>query len=134
LEALGGDPFNMTVGALRLARKANAVAQLHGVTANLMWQHVDGRAEIVAITNGVHRPTWVDPAILDSVGEDDALWAAHQQNKEALLDLVERRTGTRLRADRLLIGFARRAVTYKRPTLIFSNEEKIGPLLEDGRL
>ncbi len=135
LKALGGDPFNMTVGALRLARKANAVAQLHGVTANLMWRHVEDGAEIVAITNGVHRPTWVDPALSVAAGVGgDALWTAHQQNKEQLLDLVERRTGTRLRADRLLIGFARRAVVYKRPTLIFSDEERIGPLLESGQL
>jgi starch phosphorylase len=135
LEALGGRPFNMTVGGLRLARKANAVAQLHGVTANLMWQHVDGRAEIIGITNGVHRPTWVDEAVSDADDADDeTLWTAHQENKEALLDLIEGRTGTRLQADRLLIGFARRAVTYKRPTLIFTDEERIAPLLEEGRL
>jgi starch phosphorylase len=133
LEAIGGDPFNMTVGGLRLARKANAVAQLHGVTANLMWRHVDDRAEIVAITNGVHRPTWVSDDVANAA-DGDALWAAHQANKEQLLDLIEERTGTRLRADRLLIGFARRAVVYKRPTLIFTDEEKVGPLLEDGRL
>src|SRR4030095_13497704 len=30
LRAIGGDPFNMTVAGLRLARRANAVAQLHG--------------------------------------------------------------------------------------------------------
>ena len=134
LEALGGDPFNMTVGGLCLARKANAVAQLHGMTANLMWRHVDDRAEIVAITNGVHRPTWVSDAVDKAADDPEALWAAHQENKEELLDLIEKRTGTRLRADRLLIGFARRAVVYKRPTLIFTDEEKVGPLLEDGRL
>jgi starch phosphorylase len=133
LEAIGGDPFNMTVGGLRLARKANAVAQLHGVTAQLMWRHVEDGAEIAAITNGVHHPTWVDPAIT-AAADGDALWARHQENKEALLDLVERRTGTRLRADALLIGFARRAVTYKRPTLIFTEEERIAPLLESGKL
>ncbi|MEP0548834.1 MAG: alpha-glucan family phosphorylase [Rhodothermales bacterium] len=134
LKALGGEPFNMTVGGLRLARKANAVAQLHGVTAQLMWRHVEDGAEIAAITNGVHHPTWVDSEITAAADDADALWAQHQQNKEALLDLVERRTGTRLRADRLLIGFARRAVTYKRPTLIFTEEERIAPLLESGKL
>ena len=40
LEDLGGQPFNMTVGALRLSRKSNAVARLHGKTANKMWVHV----------------------------------------------------------------------------------------------
>lgn len=133
LEALGGDPFNMTVGALRLARKANAVAQLHGVTANQMWKHVDERAEIIAITNGIHRPTWVDDAMLEAADGGD-VWAAHQRNKQQLIDLVAERTGTQFDPERLLIGFARRAVTYKRPALIFSEEARIAPLLEEGRL
>ena len=43
MREIGGDPFNMTVAGLRLARSANAVAQLHGETARAMWAHVDGR-------------------------------------------------------------------------------------------
>lgn len=135
LVEIGGEPFNMTVGALRLARKANAVAQLHGETANRMWAHVRGRAAIIAITNGVHRGTWVDPAIDEALGgTDDQLWAAHQQNKLWLIDFVAARTGVRLHPERLLIGFARRAVTYKRANLIFENEEMIRSLLVAGKL
>ncbi len=44
LAEIGGDPFNMTVAGLRLARLANAVAQLHGETARAMWAHVKGAA------------------------------------------------------------------------------------------
>jgi starch phosphorylase len=136
LEAVGGSPFNMTVGALRLSRRANAVAQLHAETARGMWAHVDGGAPIHGITNGIHVPTWVDPAMLDAAasGSDDDLWEAHQANKQRLIDLVAERTGTRLRADRLLIGFARRAVAYKRPTLLFEDDETLRPLLEQGRI
>ncbi len=136
LEALGGAPFNMTVGALRAARAANAVAQLHGETARDMWKDVEGAPRIGAITNGIHVPTWVDPAVLDAAesGTDDALWAAHQANKRALIALVEAATGTRLAEDRLLVGFGRRAVGYKRPGLIFEDDAVIGPLLRDGRL
>ena len=46
-----------------VARRANAVAVLHAETANDMWKHVDGRCEIVAITNCIHTPTWVDARI-----------------------------------------------------------------------
>ena len=136
LEALGGSPFNMTVGALRTARAANAVAQLHGETARDMWKGIDGAPRIGAITNGIHVPTWVDPAILDAAesGTDEALWDAHQANKRALIAHVEAATGTRLREDRLLVGFGRRAVGYKRPGLIFEDDATVGPLLREGRL
>jgi starch phosphorylase len=72
---IGGDPFNMTVAGLRLARRANAVAQLHGETARSMWASVDDAAPIIAITNGVHRGTWQDPRIAAAVDGDDGPFA-----------------------------------------------------------
>ena len=134
LAALGGRPFNMTVAALRLARRANAVAALHAQTANEMWSFVDGRAEILPITNGVHLDTWVDPEILAAARDGGDLWAAHLANKRALAALVAERTGQSLDPDNLIVGFARRAATYKRAPLVFEEEERIAGLLESGRL
>lgn len=131
LKKLGGDPFNMTVGALRLSRKSNAVAQLHGETANEMWSHVSGRSEIVAITNGVHHGTWVDPKMLEAAAADTDVWKPHMDNKKAFVKFVKNKTGVQLDANKLIIGFARRAVAYKRASLIFSNPRIIGPLLKD---
>ena len=96
LEALGGRPFNMTVAALKLAGRANAVAELHAQTANRMWDFVDGRPHILPITNGVHRPTWVDDAMLDAAETGGDLWGPHLENKRALADFVEERTGQTL--------------------------------------
>jgi len=56
LRVIGGNPFNMTVAALRLSRKTNGVAQLHAETANKMWEKVDGRSEIIGITNAIYAP------------------------------------------------------------------------------
>ena len=142
LVALGGRPFNMTVAALRLSRRANAVARLHGETANRMWTFVEDRPEIIAITNGVHVGTWADPAVLAAAesggasgGDADAdLWAAHLANKRALVDFVEGRTGQRLDPERLIVGFARRAAAYKRAPLVFEDEARLAPYLADGRL
>lgn len=131
LRKLGGDPFNMTVGALRLSRHSNAVAQLHGQTAQKMWAHVKNRSEIVPITNAIHLPTWVDPHMLKAAEKGEGLWEAHTANKRALLDFIADRTGQQLAADKLLIGFSRRAAPYKRADLIFTRPEVIGPLLED---
>ncbi|MCB9283557.1 MAG: alpha-glucan family phosphorylase [Lewinellaceae bacterium] len=134
LVKLGGDPFNMTVGALRLSRKSNAVAQLHGETANKMWAHVKNRSEIVAITNAIHLPTWVDSHMIQTAEKGGDLWAAHLKNKRALVQFVKDRTGVELLVDNLIIGFSRRAVPYKRSDLIFSKPEIIDPLLRDRKV
>jgi starch phosphorylase len=134
LVALGGSPFNMTVGALCLSKMSNAVAQLHGVTANKMWDHVEGRSEIKAITNAIHVPTWVDSGMLDAAESGRGIWERHQENKRNLVDFIRERTGAELDADKLLIGFSRRAAPYKRSDFIFSKPEVIEPLLKDQRL
>lgn len=135
LKQLGGSPFNMTVGALRLSRKANAVAQLHAVTANKMWQDVKDRAEIIGITNAIHRPTWVDNRIISAAKKDSSeIWKLHQENKKQLLAFIRERTGVKLKQDALLLGFSRRAVPYKRSDFIFSDRSKIDRLFKSGKL
>jgi starch phosphorylase len=134
LEELGGSPFNMTVGALRLSKIANGVAQLHGETSNKMWAHIDNRAEIIAITNAIHLPTWVDERIVDAAVAGDDVLGIHQENKQALVDFIEERNGAKLDPDKLIIGFSRRAAPYKRSDLIFTKPEVIEPYLADQRI
>ena len=129
---LGGEPFNMTVAGLRLARIANGVSRLHAETARSMWAGLAGIAPIIGITNGVHLGTWQDRCVAQARGAE--LWQAHQQCKAELIELVAARTSARLREDALLIGFARRAAPYKRGGFIFSQPEIIEPLLSSGRL
>jgi starch phosphorylase len=125
----GGDPFNMTIGALRLSKIANGVAQLHGETSNKMWAEVDKRADILAITNAIHLPTWVDNAMIRAAEDGSDLWEPHLQNKRALIDFVEAKNGVRLDEEKLIIGFSRRAAPYKRSDFIFSDLSIIEPLL-----
>lgn len=134
MERIGGEPFNMTVAGLRLSRISNGVAELHAVTANKMWKEVAGRSPIIAITNAIHTPTWVDERITRAYEENGDLWAVHQELKQELISFVRARTGVLLSADRLLIGFSRRAAPYKRSDLIFSQPERIEPYLESGRI
>ena len=53
-----GAQFDMTAFSLRLTSGANAVSQLHAVTANQTWHDVASH-EIHGVTNGIHTPTWV---------------------------------------------------------------------------
>ncbi len=131
LQQLGGTPFNMTVGALRLSRKSNAVAQLHGETAKKMWAHIEDASEIVPITNAIHLPTWVDPKMIKAAEKDGDLWKAHQKNKKKLIKFVKQRNGVSLDPEKLLIGFSRRSVPYKRSDLIFQKAKIIEPLLKN---
>jgi glycogen phosphorylase len=106
-----GDPnqFDMTAFSLRLTNGANAVSQLHARNANDTWRGIAPH-EILAITNGVHIPTWVggpvrelferylDADLDDLDGSTDAsrwwdrigripaaeLWEAHLRQKREL--------------------------------------------------
>lgn len=135
LKQLGGSPFNMTVGALRLSRKSNAVAQLHAVTANKMWKDVKDRSEIIGITNAIHISTWVDKRILKAANESTQLiWKLHQENKKKLIEFVRDRTGVKLNPNALILGFSRRAVPYKRSDFIFRDRSKVDKLFKSGNL
>ena len=113
-----GDPrqFDMTALSLRLSNAANAVSKLHSVTANNTWQGL-GDKQILAVTNGVHMPTWVGQPIgelfdrylgakLDNLDArngsdrfwertnqipDVELWSAHQRQKLELMIFARNR-------------------------------------------
>jgi starch phosphorylase len=132
LESLGGAPFNMTVGALRLCKIANGVAKLHEITANKMWSHLGNISSIIGITNAIHIPTWVDEKMLQYVQSSKDLWNRHMENKQDLIDFVYERNNIKLSKDKLLIGFSRRAAPYKRSDLIFTDERVISKLFDEG--
>jgi glycogen phosphorylase len=59
-----GETFCMTVLALKLSRRANAVSSLHGYVSRRMWAHlwpwrVEEEIPIGHITNGVHVRSWL---------------------------------------------------------------------------
>ncbi|WP_344369245.1 alpha-glucan family phosphorylase [Agromyces tropicus] len=61
--------FNMAMMGLRLAQHANGVSKLHGEVSrrmfNDLWPGFDADdVPITSVTNGVHAPTWTDPALL----------------------------------------------------------------------
>ena len=114
-----GEQFCMTVLALKLSRRANAVSALHGHVSRAMWTRLyPGKSEdtvpIGHITNGVHVPTWLAPQMfrlydrhlgtiwhehsgeahiwegIENV-EDGELWETHLALKLRLLEFVRER-------------------------------------------
>ncbi len=114
-----GETFCMTVLALRLSRRANAVSALHGEVSRAMWTGLfRGKQEddvpIGHITNGVHVPSWLAPQMfrlydrhlgtgwhlrsseakiwegIENV-DDGELWETHLNLKSRMLEFVRRR-------------------------------------------
>ncbi len=115
----GDELFCMTVLALRLSRRANAVSALHAEVSRAMWtglfrNTLEDDVPIGHITNGVHVPSWLAPQMfrlydrhlgtnwhqrsseakiwlgIDNV-DDGELWETHLNLKSQLIEFVRRR-------------------------------------------
>jgi glycogen phosphorylase len=117
------EPFCMTVLALKLSSRANAVSALHGRTSRGMWHALwpagpVSQVPIGHVTNGVHVPSWIAPDMahffhhhlgaewLERVRQPDLwekihqvrpidLWYVKTLLKRGLLEFVERRRRVR---------------------------------------
>lgn len=130
---LGGESFSLTVAALRMSRMANGVSQLHGLVANNMWQWVENRCPIVAITNATSLEYWQDSRVKHANSNDDLLRVKHEMKKE-LFEYIEKTTGKKYDPDILTIVWARRFTEYKRPTSIFRDMGRIEHLLNSNKV
>lgn len=132
--------LNMTLVALRFSRYANGVAMQHAKVSREMFPQF----EIDSITNGVHAPTWVSEPVQRMLDVQIPAWrrdnlylrnaidlpiddmiAAHAHAKEELLAEVASRTGMVLNPKVLTLGFARRAATYKRASLLLTDPARL---------
>ncbi len=121
-----GEPFNMTVLALKLSRFANGVSSLHGGVSRNMWQKLWPNRDldqvpIGHITNGVHVQSWLAPEMHDLYNrhftpqwpvhqcahktwrgiedvEDEELWETHRLLKVRLVAFVRDRLKRQLQA------------------------------------
>jgi len=119
------EPFCMTVLALKLSRRANAVSNLHGHVTRRMWAHlwpwrVEEEIPIGHITNGVHVHSWLawqmqqlydrhfpagwmekigEPEVWQGIHDVDPgeLWETHYTMKNLLLAFVRRRVSRQCR-------------------------------------
>lgn len=119
------EPFTMTILALKLSRRANAVSALHGHVTRRMWSHlwpwrVEEEIPIGHITNGVHIPSWLawqmqqlydrnfpagwihrmgEPEVWQEIHRVDPgeLWETHAALKNLLIGFVRRRISRQCR-------------------------------------
>jgi starch phosphorylase len=130
----------MTKLALNLSSDCNGVSELHGkVTREMFPGH-----EIGHVTNGVHHLSWTGPdyarlydqflphwqshpEVLGSAMRipDELLVEAKQAAKRRLIQYVNATTNVGFSEEFLTVGFARRAASYKRGTLFFTDMERL---------
>lgn len=118
--------LNYTLTALRLAKKANGVSQLHGEVARKMWNNYKNICEIIAITNAQNKTYWQDPALESALknGDDQGLIKRKKEMKRKLFRVVANQTGKLFDEDILTIVWARRFAAYKRANLLLANFDR----------
>jgi starch phosphorylase len=142
-----GNVLNMTLLSIFFSRYVNGVAETHGQVIKEMYPGF----ETHSITNGVHSRTWAcepmarlfDARIPGWRGDShflrralsievEEIQEAHREAKAQLLDVVAQRNDVRLDPEVFTIGFARRAATYKRADLVFSDIDALIEVVRQG--
>ena len=136
-----GDLLNMTFLALNLSHYVNGVAKKHGEITRLMFAGYN----IDAITNGVHAASWAAKPLAELYDRYIPGWQSGQlqlalcvehpqagdlagprgRQKKQLLHVVNLETNAGMDVDVFTIGFARRAATYKRADLLFTDIDRL---------
>ncbi|WOE69201.1 alpha-glucan family phosphorylase [Hydrogenimonas thermophila] len=125
--------FSLTVGALKTSKRANAVSKIHKSVANEMWQDVQGRCEIISITNAQNMRYWADKQLMSWMQEheDYQLVGRKKHLKYRLFEEVADQTGKLFDPDILTIVWARRFAEYKRPGLLIYDMERFRELVSN---
>ncbi|HQO38471.1 MAG TPA: alpha-glucan family phosphorylase [Candidatus Omnitrophota bacterium] len=152
-----GGVINLTLLSMNIASRINAVSHNHQKVMHIQFPKY--RDQIQYVTNGVHPHTWMsdrfkavcerftkhfgdvkaNPMALARAGElradqgfRQAVWEAHQANKQDLCDLLGK---WKFDKNAFTICWARRVAAYKRPSLILQDVKalidigkKYGPL------
>lgn len=135
IEGVEDDRFNHSLCALRMARIANGVSQLHGVVSRAMWSKYPRICEIKAITNAQEYKYWADKPLYQSKDEDDATLFDFRKKhlKKRFFKIVADQTGNLFDPNVFTIVWARRFAGYKRADLLLHDKERFERLLNNPK-
>jgi len=129
------DMFNHSLVALRFARLANGVSQLHGVVSREMWKKYSDICPIISITNSQNWRYWSDKQLYKFMeeGNDWAFDDRKKHLKKRAFEIVADQTGKIFDQNVFTIVWSRRFAGYKRAGLIATEEEQFEKLLNDKK-
>ncbi|OJV49695.1 MAG: alpha-glucan family phosphorylase [Chryseobacterium sp. 39-10] len=135
IEGVQDDRFNHSLCALRMARVANGVSQLHGEVSRIMWSKYPGICEIKAITNAQEFKYWSDKPLYNAKDEDDKMLFDFRKKhlKKRLFRIVADQTGNLFDPNVFTIVWARRFAGYKRADLLLSDKVRFERLLNNPK-
>ncbi|MEY2918019.1 MAG: alpha-glucan family phosphorylase [Bacteroidota bacterium] len=135
LTGMEGDLFNHSLAALRFAKLANGVSQLHGEVSRTMWGKYKDICEIKAITNAQNWFYWADKQLYNFMNENNITAFDDRKTylKKRAFDIVADQTGKLLNPKVFTIVWARRFAGYKRAELITRDEERFEKLLSSKK-
>lgn len=125
--------LNYTLTALRLAKRANAVSQLHGEVSRKMWGDYQGICKIEAITNAQNKTYWMDEKLEKALtkNDDTGLVRYKKELKRKLFKTIANQTGKLFDENVLTIVWARRFAEYKRANLLLHDYNRFLKLVEN---
>jgi len=129
------DQFNHSLAALRFAKLANGVSQLHGHVSRDLWGKYEGICPIIAITNAQDWRYWADKQLYKAIEEGND-WAFDDRKKylkKRAFELVADQTGKLFNPNVLTIVWARRFAGYKRADFLTQSLERFNKLTSDAR-
>ncbi|TCJ12623.1 alpha-glucan family phosphorylase [Flaviaesturariibacter flavus] len=135
LTGMPDDQFNHSLAALRFARIANGVSQLHGEVSRHMWAKYDNICEILSVTNAQNWRYWADKALyrFREDGNDAGFDDRKKWMKKRAFELVADQTGKVFDPNVFTIVWARRFAGYKRANLITRDLERFNKLMADSK-
>ena len=135
IEGEDDDMFNHSLCALRMARIANGVSQLHGVVSNEMWGKYPNICEIKAITNAQDYKYWADKPLYDARDEreDEEFDFIKKYLKKRTFRIVADQCGKLFDSNVFTMVWARRFAGYKRADLLLQDKERFTKLLSNKR-
>jgi starch phosphorylase len=135
ITGMEGDLFNHSLAALRFAKLANGVSQLHGEVSRQLWKKYDDICEIKAITNAQNWQYWADKELYYFMDENNNSGFDERKKhvKERAFDAVADQTGKIFRPDVFTIVWARRFAGYKRAELLTRDEKRFEALLNNPK-
>ena len=135
LTGITDNQFNHSLAALRFAKLANGVSQLHGEVSREMWGKYPDICEIKAITNAQNWHYWADKQLYRFMEEnmEDGFIDRKRFLKKRAFDVVADQTGKLFNPDVFTLVWARRFAGYKRADLITRDEQRFKALMSNTK-
>ena len=133
LTGIDDDQFNHSLAALRFARKANGVSELHGHVSRALWGKYEGICPITHVTNAQNWRYWADKQLYrfaensDDAGFDDR----KMYLKKRAFEIVADQTGKVFDPNVLTIVWARRFAGYKRADMLTYDMDRFEKMLNN---